>query len=144
MRLPAIRATLFRAVLAVLPAAIPALAAEPGAAPDHKITQARSYLEIDPIYTTIVSDGRPAGLLMVDFGLDVPDDALRRQAVRALPVLRDAWLRSLMAFTAIHVHPDAQPDAGLVAARLQAVTDRALGRKGARILLTQVAMRLTR
>ena len=34
-------------------------------APEHKITQSESYLMLDPIYTTIVDDDRPVGMLMV-------------------------------------------------------------------------------
>jgi hypothetical protein len=35
-----------------------------------------------------------------------------------------------------------QPDVTVIADRLQGVTDRALGRKGAKILLAQVAIRV--
>ncbi|MGH6829444.1 MAG: hypothetical protein ACREFW_11130 [Rhizomicrobium sp.] len=111
-------------------------------APEHKVTQAKSYLMLEPIYTTIVGDDRPQGMLMVAIGLDVPDAGLRAIADRSLPVLRDAYLRNLMAFTASSVRTDEQPDVNEIALRLQAVTNRALGRKGARILLAQVALRL--
>ncbi|HVV28973.1 MAG TPA: hypothetical protein VHC40_13500 [Rhizomicrobium sp.] len=111
-------------------------------APEHKTTQSPSYVELEPIYTTIVADSRARGMLMVDAGLDVPDAALRDEVTRSMPVLRDAYLRNLMAFTANVVRTDAQPDVGLIAARLQAVTDRALGRKGARVLLAQVAIQV--
>src|ERR1700759_5504728 len=68
-------------------------------APEHKITQSKSYLSLDPIYTTIVDDNHAQGMLMVGVGLDVPDDALRAVADRSMPVLRDAYVRNLMAFT---------------------------------------------
>ena len=112
-------------------------------APEHKTTQSKSYIMVDPIYTTIVADNRPAGMLMVGAGLDVPDDALRDEVNRSLPVLRDAYIRNLMIFTANIVRTDTQPDVGLIADRLQAVTDRALKKKGARVLLAQVAIRVT-
>ena len=110
---------------------------------EHKLTQSVSYLALDPIYTTIVDDNRAQGMLMVGVGLDVPDEALRDVATRSMPVLRDAYVRNLMAFTAT-VHTDAQPDVAQLANRLQTVTDRALGKKGARILLAQVAIRVNR
>lgn len=128
-------------ILALAAAALPARAADDQKAPEHKITQSKSYMMVDPIYTTIVSGSRPAGLLMVGVGLDVPDDALRAEVVRSLPVLRDAYVRSLMAFTATTVRTDTQPDVDAIADRLQAITDRALKRKGARILLAQIALR---
>ena len=112
-------------------------------APEHKTTQSKSYIGVDPIYTTIVTDDRAAGMLMVGAGLDVPDEHLRDEVSRSLPVLRDAYIRNLMTFTANVVRTDEQPDVGLIADRLQAVTDRALKKKGARILLAQVAIRVT-
>jgi hypothetical protein len=147
MGMPAMR--LFPAIfaLAALAAGLPAHAAEDGPkkqkAPEHKTTQSKSYILLDPIYTTIVSDNRAAGMLMVGAGLDVPDEALRDEVSRSLPVLRDAYVRNLMTFTANIVRTDEQPDVGLIADRLQAVTDRALKKKGARILLAQVAIRVT-
>ena len=112
-------------------------------APEHKTSQSKSYLSLEPIYATIVDDGRAQGMLMVGIGLDVPDPALRELADRSMPVLRDAYVRNLMAFTATAVRTDAQPDVALIASRLQAITDRALGKKGAKILLAQVAIRVS-
>jgi flagellar basal body-associated protein FliL len=112
-------------------------------APEHKTTQSKSYIGVDPIYTTIVSNDRAAGMLMVGAGLDVPDAELRQEVSRSLPVLRDAYVRNLMTFTANVVRTDTQPDVNVIADRLQAVTDRALGKKGARVLLAQVAIRAT-
>jgi len=123
-------------------AALPAQADDDKKAAVHKVTQSKSYLMVDPIYTTIVSNDRPTGLLMVGIGIDVPDAKLRAEAEHALPVLRDAYVRNLMAFAATSVRTWRQPDVVAIANRLQGVTDRALGRKGARLLLAQVAMRL--
>jgi len=125
--------------------AAPAFAddAAPQKTPEHKATQSPSYLMMDPIYTTIVSDNHAGGMLMVGIGLDVPNPALRNEVTRSLPVLRDAYLRNLMAFTTSTVRTDAQPDVGTIADRLQGVTDRALKKKGARVLLAQVALRVT-
>jgi flagellar basal body-associated protein FliL len=112
--------------------------------PEHKTSQAKSYLSLEPIYTTIVGDDHAQGMLMVGIGLDVPDTALREVADRSMPVLRDAYVRNLMAFTATAVRTDAQPDVSLIADRLQKITDRALGKKGAKVLLAQVAIRVSR
>jgi flagellar basal body-associated protein FliL len=130
---------------ALLPVA--ALAADDGAAqkaPEHKVSQSQSYLSLEPIYATIVDDNRAQGMLMVGVGLDVPDEALRALATRSMPVLRDAYVRNLMAFTATAVRTNAQPDVTQIADRLQNITDRALGKKGAKILLAQVAIRVNR
>ena len=111
--------------------------------PEHKVTQSESYLEVEPIYTTIVGDNRARGMLMVGVGLDVPNEELREEVTRSLPVLRDAYVRNLMAFTSSSVRTDAQPDVGMIVDRLQSVTDRALKKKGAKVLLAQVALRVT-
>jgi flagellar basal body-associated protein FliL len=111
-------------------------------APEHKVTQSESYLMVDPIYTTIVGDNRAVGMLMVGMGLDVPDPQLRAEVTRSMPVLRDAYVRNLMAFTTVSVRTDAQPDVAMIADRMQAITDRALKKKGARVLLAQVALRI--
>lgn len=112
-------------------------------APEHKTTQSKSYIMVDPIYATIVADNRPAGMLMVGVGLDVPNEEMHEEVSRSMPVLRDAYIRNLMTFTANVVRTDAQPDVAMIADRLQAVTDRALKKKGAKILLAQIAIRVT-
>jgi flagellar basal body-associated protein FliL len=112
-------------------------------APEHKTTQSKSYIMVDPIYTTIVADNHVAGMLMIGAGLDVPNVQLREEVNRSLPVLRDAYIRNLMTFTANVVRTDSQPDVEMIADRLQAVTDRALKKKGAKVLLAQVAIRVT-
>lgn len=112
--------------------------------PEHKITQSDSYTMIEPMYATVMENGRARGLLMVAVGIDVPDLALRAEAARAMPVLRDAYVRSLVSFTAAAVRPWQQPDVDIIARRLQIVTDRTLHRPGARVLLAQVALRITK
>jgi len=148
-------------LLSVLLAAVlagPASAAEPDAADSgatkpakekkkaavHKITQSDSYLMIEPLYTTILDGNRPVGLLMIGIGIDVPDPDLRARVERDMPQLRDGYVRSLMAFTAISVRSWRQPDVAAIADRLQGATDRMLGKPGARILLAQVAIRLNK
>jgi flagellar basal body-associated protein FliL len=123
-------------VLAAL--AAPALAG--GDQPEHKVTQSDSFIMVEPMYTSIVDAGRPAGMLLVAIGLDIPDAKLRGEADHGMPVLRDAYVRSLMAFTAAAVRPTVQPDVGMIADRLQRVTDKALHRKGAHVLLAQIAI----
>ncbi len=114
------------------------------AAPEHKITQANSYTMIEPIYEPIIDDDKPVGMLMIGVGIDVPDAKLRGEADHAMPILRDAFIRNLLAFSMTSVKPDEQPDVNEIAARLQRVTDRVLGRKGAHLLLAQVAIRMSR
>ena len=112
-------------------------------APEHKVTQSESYTMLAPMYATIMDSGRPGGMLMVAVGLDIPDPQLRAEALRAMPVLRDAFVRSLMGFTGTHVRIAEQPDVVAIADRLQRITDRELRSKGAHVLLAQVSCRVT-
>ncbi len=110
----------------------------------HKLTQLQSYAEVEPMYATIFADGRPIGLFLVAIGLNTPDTELRAEVAHALPVLRDAYLRNMMQFAATAVRPWKQPDVSEITARLQRLTDRMMRKKGAQVLLTQVAIRITR
>ena len=132
------RSLIAAVVIALAVTTMPAFADDD--APQHKVTQSDSFIMIEPMYTTVVDVGRPEGMLLVAIGLDIPDPVLRAQADQGMPVLRDAYLRSLMSYTAAVVRPGQQPDVGLIADRLQRVTDKALHRKGARVLLAQVAL----
>jgi len=121
----------------------PVLAQE-AQAPEHKITQSESYRMLEPMYATVINGDKPSGTLMVAIGLDIPNVALRHDADRALPILRDAYIRSLMAYAWSHVRPWIQPDVVEIAARLQKVTDTTLRKPGARVLLAQVMVRITK
>jgi flagellar basal body-associated protein FliL len=129
--------------LAVCLATGGAAASETKTAPVHKITQSESFVMLAPMYATILDARRPSGLLMVAIGLDIPSEDLRDEAEHALPILRDDYVRNLMSFAATSIRPWRQPDVVEIANRLQGVTDRALRRKGARVLLAQVAIRVT-
>lgn len=111
--------------------------------PVHKITQSESYIMLEPMYATIMDGDRPAGMLLVAIGLDIPDAKLRADAERALPILRDNYIRNLMAFAWTHVRLTKQPDVIEIADRLQRVTDRTLHQDGARVLLAQVSSQVT-
>jgi hypothetical protein len=141
--------SLLAALSLALALALPARAddgddADGGKQPKHKLTQADSYLMIDPMYAAILDGDHPVGMLMLGVGVDIPDATLRAEARHAMPVLRDAFVRNLMNFSTTSVRPDRQPDVTVIADRLQAVTDRVLGRKGAKLLLAQVAMRISK
>ena len=138
---PVLAALLLAAALA-----LPARAADDDGnkAPKHKVTQSDSYIMIDPIYSAILDGDRPVGMLMIGVGLDIPDSKLREEALHALPVIRDAFVRNMLNFSATAVRAWRQPDVTMIADRLQGVADRALGRKGAKLLLAQVAMRITK
>ena len=53
-------------------------------------------------------------------------------------------MRSLLIYAANAVRPYRQPNIEDIANRMQAITDKVMGRKGAQILIAQTAIRLTR
>jgi flagellar basal body-associated protein FliL len=144
MRSPVLALSLLLAFCLGAHAAANAPAAAPQqAAPEHRVTQSESYIMLAPMYATIMDGERPSGTVMVAVGLDIPDEQLRAEATRAMPVLRDAFVRSIMAFTWTHVRIAEQPDVVAIADRLQRIVDRELRSKGARVLLAEVACHAT-
>src|SRR5262245_52690904 len=105
----------------------------------RKTTQSESYVIIDPMYATILEGSKPRGLLMIELGLDVPDTAMRARVNHALPALRDAYVRTLIAYGATAVRAWRQPDVDDIATRMQTVTDRLMGGPGAKVLMAQTA-----
>jgi hypothetical protein len=138
------RSGLLVSSLFLLTLAAPPALADGASMPEHKITQSESYIMLEPMYATILDGARPNGMLMVAIGLDIPDAKLRADADRAMPLLRDDYLRNLMNFTSAAVRQSEQPDVTEIAARLQRVTNRALHKDGAKVLLAEVSMRATR
>lgn len=137
------RLALVLALLVPFAGTAPARAAASRQMAPHRITQLESYMTLQPMYATILDDGRPVGLLLVAIGLNVPDAQLRAKTQRALPLLRDAYVRNLVSFAAVAVRRWKQPDVNMISARLQRATDRTLQTSGAQVLLSQVSIRIT-
>ena len=110
----------------------------------HKTTQSESYVPIEPMYASIIDGTRSRGLLMVEIGLDIPDAKLRDRVTPNLPALRDAYVQSLLIYAATAVRPTRQPNVEDIANRLQTITNRVVGREGAKVLMAQTAIRIVR
>jgi hypothetical protein len=120
-----------RAILAAL--TILPLAAGVAEAADKK-AGGMNFLQLPTLTAAIIrSDGR-RGVLTVEAGIDAPDLQLRQKVLLSEPRLRDAYNASLMVIGAGLV-PGSVPDLDKLSARLQADTDRILGRPGARFLI---------
>lgn len=143
------RAALLSAALAgALLAAAPAYASGAPATPapkqdkqDRKITSNPAWVSVDPIAVAILRQNRIQGMFMVEFGLDIPDEALRGKASEQLPILRDAWLRNVSDLAITRMRVGRQADLDALTTRLQATTDRMLGTPGAKVLLLQAVVR---
>jgi hypothetical protein len=114
--------------LAVLPFAG---AAEAG---DKKKPGGAGYLQLPTLTAMIIRSDGQRGVLTLEAGIDTPDPALLPRVMELIPRLRDAYTSTLQVFGA-NLRSGGAPDLDLLEARLQADTDRVVGRPGARILL---------
>ena len=73
-----------------------------------------------------------------------PTRSCRDRVNQNLPALRDAYVRSLLTYAATAVRPWRQPSVEDIANRMQTITNRVIGREGARVLMAQTAIRITR
>ena len=103
-------------------------------AEDKKKPGGKGYLPLPTLTAMIIRPDGRRGVLTVEAGIDSPDPALRARVTELIPRLRDAYTSSLQAFGA-NIRPGGTPDLDQLEARLQADTDRIVGRPGARILL---------
>jgi len=118
--------------LAALPAG--ALSAE-----EKKKSGGGSYIQIQTLLgTTIRSTGR-RGVLAVDCGLDVPNEALRTYAEQSTPRLRAAYVQIVQSYAA-GLGPGALPSPDYLGLALQRQTDIILGKPGARVLLGAIVV----
>jgi len=101
-------------------------------------TASKVYVAAAPVSATLTNGLRPTGLLQVDGGFEIPDEKLRSKASAMAPVLRDAMREALTRYVAVFQRPGAVPDADRIKAMLQDAADKALGQKGARLVLMSV------
>ncbi len=121
-----------------------AVAAPAQAANEPRATSAPSYVGVPSLSASISRNYRAVGMVTVDFGLDVPDAALRGRVQGMMPRLRDAWRTALADYAANRYEFMAVPDADQIARMLQQATDRTLGVAGARITLTSIMVQPSR
>jgi hypothetical protein len=121
------------AALAAIPAATwPAAARASGG--EKKKSGGGTYVPLATLLGTTVRASSKRGVLSVDCGLDVPDEALRTRAEQSVPRLRAAYVQTIQAYAA-GLPSGALPNAEYIAQALQRQTDAILGRPGARVLL---------
>lgn len=118
-------------------AALPAVARAAGG--EKKKSGGGSYLPVQTLLGTTVRSGGRRGVLSVDCGLDVPDEALRTRAEQSVPRLRAAYVQTIQSYAA-GLAAGALPNAEYIAQALQRQTDVILGRPGARVLLGAIVV----
>ncbi len=119
---------------AILALAMPVLAAEKT---DKKKGGGETFIQLPTLTATIIRSGGGRGVMTVEIGVDVPDAGLRKRAQASVPLLRDAYLRTMLAY-APSIGPGGTPNPDYMSTQLQGATDRTLGRPGARVLLGSI------
>ncbi|MBB5745084.1 Tat pathway signal protein [Brevundimonas variabilis] len=124
-----------RALLALAPAAVGLLATTASASPTGGGgASAATYVRYPTITATSARPGGRRGVMTVETGVDVPDEALRLRAEQSAPRLRAAYA-VVVQRNASQLLPGVPPNVDQISRELQAATDRVLGRTGARLLL---------
>ena len=125
------RRTLLIAALASL---APAAASASGAKKDKKKGGGLGFIQFATLTATIMRPDGRRGVLTVEAGVDVQDQALHTRAVQMTPRLRDAYAR-VVRNAAASLRPGMLPDPEGLARELQKATDAVMGRPGARFLI---------
>ena len=98
---------------------------------------ANAYIPLPTATATILRrDGR-RGVMTVEVGVDVADEALRTRADQSRPRLSAAY-NEVIRLAGERILPGAPPDVEWLSRALQAATDRVLGKAGAKLLLGTV------
>ena len=106
---------------------------------DKKKSGGGSYVPIETLLgSTIRNDGR-RGVLSVECGLDIPNEALRTRAQQSLPRLRAAYVQTVQSYAA-GLATGQLPSPEYIGQTLQRQTDAILGRPGARVLLGAIVV----
>lgn len=78
------------------------------------------------------------GTIVVDMGIDVPDEALRHRAVMNAPRIRDALRTALATYSSTYYRVRTAPDPTELTRHMQMAVNRVLGAEGARVLLANI------
>lgn len=104
----------------------------------ERLTSAETYLPLPTLSAGVLQRHSTAGTIIVDLGLDIPDEALRRRARLNEPRLRDALRTAIANYASTYYRDRTAPDPAAVTRLMQAAIDRVLGAAGARVLLANL------
>ena len=119
------------AALALAPALAPGVAS---AAAEKKKGGGASFIQIQTLTTSVIRRSGARGVMTMEIGVDVANDALRERAQASVPRIRAACAQTLQIYA--NGMPGAGvPDADYLAGRMQADVNRVLGKAGAKLLI---------
>ena len=121
-----------RLALAAVLSLVPAVASASGG--EKKKGGGVTYVQIKAVSATIMRRDGSRGVITVECGVDVPNEALRAKANTIQPRLRDAYAGILQGYAG-GLPKATVPDADYLAGEMQKATDRLLGKAGGKFLV---------
>lgn len=104
----------------------------------ERLTSAESFVPMPTFSAGVLQRNSTHGTIVLDMGLDVPDETLRRRAVLNAPRLRDALRTALATYSSTYYRDRTAPSPAELTRLLQQSVDRTLGGAGARVLLVNI------
>jgi flagellar basal body-associated protein FliL len=104
----------------------------------ERLTSAESYLPMPTLTAGLLQRHSNDSAIVVDMGLNIPDEALRRRALLNAPRLRDALRTAISVYANTYFRDGTAPDPAQLSRLLQQATDRILGAPGAQVLLANI------
>ena len=98
-----------------------------------------SFIQIQTLTATIIRRGGGRGVVTVETGVDIADEALFERAEKSMPRLRSAFNGLLQQYVS-GLSPGAPVNADYLSTALQRQTDTVLGKRGAKLLLGSILM----
>lgn len=104
----------------------------------ERLTSAETYLPMPTLSAGVLQRNTNQGTMVVDMGLDIPDETLRRRALLNAPRLRDALRTALASYSSVYYRVHTAPNPTELTRQMQMSVDRVLGAQGARVLLANI------
>jgi flagellar basal body-associated protein FliL len=103
-----------------------------------RLTSAESYVPVPTLSAGVLQRMSTQGTLVVDMGLDIPDEELRLRARLNGPRLRDTLRTALATYASTYYRDRTAPDPQELTRLMQQAVDRTLGAGGARVLMVNI------
>ena len=103
-----------------------------------RITGSEKYVPVFGLRASISRGLKVHGVLAVDAGLDVPEEATRKSADALRPRLISAMRDAVLNYASLSYVVGEKPDADMLRVRLQKAVDQTLGASKARLALASV------
>ncbi len=104
----------------------------------ERLTSAETYMPMPTFSAGVLQRNDNQGTMVVDMGLDIPDEALRHRAQLNAPRLRDALRTALANYSSVYYRVHTAPNPTELTRQMQIAVDRVLGTQGARVLLANI------